>query len=64
LAAQVALPKLFERFPALALDTSSPVMFHGFVFRGPKGQLCQVINWVQSGKTSLRRGGPFRRLAV
>jgi hypothetical protein len=30
------LPKLFERFPALALDTSSPVTFQGFAFRGPK----------------------------
>ena len=41
LAAQVALPKLFERFPALALDTSFPVTFQGFAFRGPKA------NWVK-----------------
>jgi len=36
LVTQVALPKLFERFPALALDTPSPAAFQGFAFRGPK----------------------------
>ena len=42
LAAQVALPKLFERFPALALDTSSPVTFQGFAFRGPKANCVRL----------------------
>lgn len=36
LAAQVALPKLFERFPTLALESASPVTLQGFAFRGPK----------------------------
>lgn len=35
LAAKVALPKLFARFPALTLTKDAKVEFKGFAFRGP-----------------------------
>lgn len=34
LAAEIVLPKLFERFPALRLADQSAVKFKGFAFRG------------------------------
>lgn len=36
LIADVALPKLFERFPQISLENPSDITFHGFAFRGPK----------------------------
>ena len=35
LVAQVALPMIFERLPALRLDPAHPVAFGGWAFRGP-----------------------------
>ena len=40
LIAQVALPMAFDRLPNLRLDTSLPVQFHGWAFRGPLNLPC------------------------
>ncbi|MEK9854955.1 MAG: cytochrome P450 [Rhodobiaceae bacterium] len=33
--ADIVLPRLFDRFPEMSLDTDQQVAFHGFGFRGP-----------------------------
>ncbi len=35
LVADVALPMIFDRLPALRLDPDHPVVFRGWAFRGP-----------------------------
>ena len=42
LVAQVALPMIFERLPALRLDAAHPVAFGGWAFRGP---LALHVQW-------------------
>lgn len=37
---EVAIPKLFSRFPNLRLDERSAVLFHGWAFRGPVKVQC------------------------
>ncbi|MCR9212341.1 MAG: cytochrome P450 [Proteobacteria bacterium] len=36
LTSEIVFPRLFDRFPNLALDTNADVRFRGFGFRGPK----------------------------
>ncbi len=33
--ADIVLPRLFDRFPEMSLDTDQQVAFRGFGFRGP-----------------------------
>ena len=43
LAADVALPKLFERFPALSLAQDTHVSVRGFAFRGPTSLHVELV---------------------
>ena len=42
LIAEVALPKLFDKFPMLRLEEDAEVPFGGWAFRGP---LCVPVRW-------------------